>query len=109
MSSMSALRPLTLKPGGGTGVATTTSAVDTAIPDDASGAQARTVLITVSEDTWVLPISAGGSVVAVGTGIIVTPESGGIVLNVSGYGDAAEISHLRVSAVGRINICPLEM
>jgi hypothetical protein len=76
----------------------------TAIPNDASGVKAKVVLITVSEDTYVLPVLAGGAVTNA-TGAIVTPESGGLVLDVAGF---HSIAYLQVSGAGRICINPME-
>lgn len=78
-----------------------------ALPNAANGAVAEMVLVTVTEDTYVLPVKTGGAV-ATTTGIIVTPESGGILLNVKGL---QLIAHVQVSATGNtqnITVNPVE-
>ena len=76
----------------------------TAIPNDASGVKAKTVLITVSAAAYILPVQSGGAVTSA-AGTIVTPESGGIALAVGGF---HSIAYLQVSGAGQINISPLE-
>jgi len=90
-----------ITPGTGDDVDGTTDSVT--IPDNAAGDRARRVLVTVSEDTYVLPGAAGVTVTAT-TGIIVTPESGGKVLDVGGY---VAIAYLQVSGAGRICVTPV--
>ena len=92
------------------GAAIVAAKTDTVLPNDASGVQASTVLVTVSIATYVRVIAAGGTSVTSSNGIVVTPESGGVVLNTRGYKASAELSHMRVgSSDGRICIIALEM
>jgi hypothetical protein len=89
---------------GGAGAVVGGTSATTAIPNTADGKTALVCLITVSEDTYVLPVLTGGAVTNV-TGIIVTPESGGILLHTGGID---LIAHLQVSGAGRICITPIE-
>ena len=107
MGSMTALRPLSI-PSVASGDDINDSSDTTAIPNDASGVQASTVLVTVTADAYVRPVVSGGTVTNA-NGVIITPECGGMMFNVRGLGASAAIAYLQVSGVGRITIAAVEM
>ena len=88
----------------GTSVATTSSNVATAIPVAQGGNAPEQVLVTVTEDTYVLP-GASTVVAAATTSVLVTPESGGVIFAVKG---CTHIGHIRATTDGRIAINPVE-
>lgn len=98
-TAVSPLRVIT-----GTSVATGAGSVATAIPVAAGGNAPEQVLVTVTEDTYVLP-GASTVTAAATTSVLVTPESGGVVFNVKGV---THIGHIRATTSGRIAINPVE-
>lgn len=104
MSLHPALPVISIPAAGGAGDDIDGTSDTTAIPNAADANPARVCLITVSEDAYVLPVLTGGAVTTT-TGIIVTPESGGIMLDTAGYD---LIAYLQVSGAGRICITPME-
>lgn len=69
------------------------------------GVSARRVLITVSTATYVSAGNGSGGTITNANGILVTPESGGLIMDVVG---STHIYHIRSAADGRITITPLE-
>jgi len=104
MALYPALPLISVATGGGAGDDIDGSSDTTAIPNAADGNPAKVCLITVSEDAYVLPVLTGGAVTTT-TGFIVTPESGGVMLDTTGFD---LIAYLQVSTAGRICITPLE-
>lgn len=88
----------------GTSVATSSGSTATAIPAAQGGNPPEQVLVTVTEDTYVLP---GPSTVtaAATTSVLVTPESGGMIFAVKGQ---THVAHIRATTDGRIAINPVE-
>lgn len=74
------------------------------IPNKADGSKAEFILVTVSEDTYVR-VGASGDTVSATNGVIVTPESGGMIFACGGQ---TTVHHLQVSTAGRICVTPLE-
>jgi hypothetical protein len=90
--------------GGGAGDDVDGTSDTTTIPNAAGGVKPRAILITVSEDTYVL-VGVSGETVTTTNGTIVTPESGGIVFDCAGH---TAVAYKQVSTGGRICISPLE-
>jgi len=86
----------------GTGATTGGSSATIAIPNDASGNAARTVLVTVEGSTYILPGPSGAT--ATTSSIIITPEKP-MVFDVLGL---THIAHLQLTAAQRITVTPVE-
>lgn len=103
MVQYTAMAPIKMDTADGTGDNIDGSSDSVTIPNDASGVKAKFVHVSVSEDAYVLANAAGDTITTT-NGIIVTPESGGIILDVTGY---AKIYYLQVSTGGRICVKPV--
>ena len=97
------MAPLKMDSADGTGDDIDGSSDSVTIPNDASGVKAKFVPVSVSEDAYILA-GPSGDTITTSNGIILTPESGGIVLDVTGY---VKIYYMQVSGAGRICIKPL--
>ena len=90
----------------GTPVSATTGAASAvlALPDTASGTEARFVWVqTVAGSCYVMPSLSGGSVTA-GAGIVITTAP--IILNVRGY---THLAHIQITGAQTLVVVPLEV
>lgn len=87
-----------------TSATTGASSATLALPNTASGTDARWVYVaTVAGSCYVMPVQSGGSVTA-GAGFPVT--TAGVVLNVRGY---THLAHIQISSAQTLVVVPLEV